>query len=1344
MSEFLQRLLSILSTIFSKMLPLLLCALFLLLLLLGRKGNHKRDERWRNAFYPYFALVFCIAALLGISFVNGLLETFLTNNDVRPYIDKALAWLNLSNVFDYGFLVYKVILINLLLSIAYVAAKFCGIGLKWLASFPVRLILWVVKKLKKQDASSLETVLQEKKKTLAQKYWEIFYQFDAEGRKAYIKPRYIKICKIFRLASYLLLACYFLLMIGIQIPVLRNFSWFPYGFFTDLLNVIYLYPVLSLIVLFEIADFLDGTDTPLETAMHCDDDTGVKAVTDYFQAQKILSATFSDRYVAGFSAPDSSVGSENTDGGKISDVTAQIRAFCQGDPSPEEQTPPTAPAPVNMEKSTEILHLIDSLEKGKDCLADASLYADMGDAFMVYVHLVLCRGDNVLVLCPDDAEVQNASAFITARLHSINQFAPVWIVKTEDQAMQSGDCDVLITTPTRLQDESVLAGQEQFFEHVRLILVPNTVKMLISYAGAFSWLAHCFAGGRLSQAKADGAKGFIVPARPVSYLFLNQGLPEELKNTLESITGRDLSIHECYFSISSTTISLWNEESRKIPSRSQERLFGKKLSSPFIGFMLPLALSSYKLTRTNILLLSSLLPYRDANQILKSRASLVKEYLDDEQGLALFERSISFQGGYEPERDPTVIIEDELRNLPCAVREAGRYHGAQGALVHIVSAPYLLRDFFQSQIKDGTVNFTENSGIFPLYIQSDAVRLKNLCSEFRQTGQITEERLLSALSGIELLGIQKGTALEEALQKFRDYILHEPVKSSLQYDFIFDWEETFNEQRAAFEYKRTVKLRDGVMKRMILSADREAALHFGGTVLRLGYPAENIYQRVLPGQAMVIGGKMFSINDIDLSTGSLYASAAPESLESPTEFIQNREYALTVPAGSGMEEKWGAPSLHYGTARLTVSLLSDMEISVHTTGYYSILPYDSAVRPASMLYQELNQTEMQLVQREIRGPVTIFRLDTQAQADPAKASVLLAVVLQELCKTFFPYCWQEIAVCPIGEGAAEVVNDMPDLLKSIYPTLISFPFRCDPREIGVAIIQDSASDNGIAQTMKKELEKPQSSLLKTVLEYLEWIEEGHIDSRCFLCYGEDKLPECFDLPGLIAALRQLPKPQAVPRLSLEDMRECCCYCGRALGARFFELKDSADRNNRRICQNCKDGLIKDKAELKRLYDQAVQYLTEGFNISLPLDIKVRFASARKIRRKAGTGDERSVLGFAYIKKNEIWVETLAPKANILQVLVHELTHVWQNNSLNFGKTDGQTIMEYKEGHASLMEVRYLFDTGRRIMATRTLQGLQARNDPYGKGFRRLLEELDGDYRHGNPFEHMREKFPRSE
>ena len=135
-------------------------------------------------------------------------------------------------------------------------------------------------------AGGAQAGLEEKKKNLARKYREFFYQFDAEGKKAYIRPRFVKICKIFRLAAYLLMAAYLLLMTAAQLPVVRNFSWFPYAFFTDLLNVIYLYPVISLIVLFEIADFLDGALPDPEESMRYDDDTEAQVIMDYRQAQE--------------------------------------------------------------------------------------------------------------------------------------------------------------------------------------------------------------------------------------------------------------------------------------------------------------------------------------------------------------------------------------------------------------------------------------------------------------------------------------------------------------------------------------------------------------------------------------------------------------------------------------------------------------------------------------------------------------------------------------------------------------------------------------------------------------------------------------------------------------------------------------------------------------------------------------------------------------------------------------------------------------------------------------------------------------------------------------------------
>ena len=1467
MLQLLYNLLSGLYTLLSKTFPLLLCALFPALLVIGRNANAPRAERWKNALNPYLALAFTIVGCSAVLLLNDMID------GLAAYIENALDWLKFTGRPAYALALYKAFLINLVLAAAYVAVKYGGKGLKLLGSAGARLIRWAIDKLKKQDIVVSEEELLQKKQTLSQRYLGLFYDEDPDTGKRTIKLKYIKIKKIFRLASYMLMGLWLLFFLFAQAPVLKSFRWFPYDFVNNTLNAMYLFPVLSLIILFEIADFLDGEEPgevhDITSGFVYDEKTNGMIVADYKKAVKPLKEIFQDRYGADMAAPETIKKPENRETTYKSTLAKKIEQYLKTPPSsPKKDREPLA-AYIAEEDNPGILHLIDSLEMGEDCLVDASLYADLSSSFMVYLNICLCRGENILILCADDLEVQNVSRFIQERLKTVNQFSAAWIIKTEYKAMQSGDCDILITTPTALEDESVQVGQEQFFEHVQMVLVPNTVKMLICYADSFEWLIRSFsASGREyteEESNSTEKDGFYaVSEQHVTLLMLNEGLPAELRKTVSEITGRQLNAYECFYSQATTRIIVWHEEGSKAATRPQERLFGSSFTTPYIGMIVPLGLASYQLTRTNINIISEKLPYRDIMQSMQSHTSVVNEYLQDEQGMVAFTDNMFYQYGHSAERDPVLVMEDDAYNLPSVMRNAARYRGTRAALVHVLSPRYMLRDYFLDRQKGQELDTAGEHGIFPLYSQTDAIKLKEIASEFRHFGYITESRLLDKLKDIEVLGIDPEDELETALEKYRSFILKKDVNRSLQTDYIFEWGERFNSKSTKFEYPRIIRLREGLLKKTIFSLEHEAKLLYGDSQQRLGFAGENIYQHYLPGQAVVCGGTMYRVDRMNVQKGEISAVAAPESMEAPTAFIQNRTYDIHLDLPSEqMEPLWETPKKTYGMAEVRVSTIPDMHIHVKTSGYYSLLSYDPVLRPESIIYNELSEQEIKKSERNLSAPVTVFRMTAPQGTDTQRASQLLAVVMQELMKTFFPFSWQEIAVCPItmvksqnsdkhtaspakgettgtvrrprttaaikktdaeantiqeekcdtvpvplteeevmellyaekaheihllneeerekekereterkrqeetGEDEEQLEEErrrneekqheeanrkekrkqsfykpfvIPELIRKAYPELTEFPFAREENEIGILFIQDSCIDNGIAQSLKKELDQPNSKLMSLARDYLEWVNKGQPSEKNYLYFGYSELPECFDLSGLIDVLDQLPRVESKGKAEIEEIEEGCCYCGCRLGTRYYILKDGIGRGNRKVCEDCFKGRVHKKTELKRIYHEAEKYLQE-FDVEMPKDLKVRFASAKSIRKFIDQGDIRSVLGFARIDKNELWVEIDAPEANIMQTLIHEMTHIWQHMHLDFTKMTVEEAKRLKEGHSSFMEVRYLMDAGKKVMARMTRKNLEKRKDEYGTGFVRMLQELDNDIQGSEPFKHMLEKVP---
>ena len=208
-------------------------------------------------------------------------------------------------------------------------------------------------------------------------------------------------------------------------------------------------------------------------------------------------------------------------------------------------------------------------------------------------------------------------------------------------------------------------------------------------------------------------------------------------------------------------------------------------------------------------------------------------------------------------------------------------------------------------------------------------------------------------------------------------------------------------------------------------------------------------------------------------------------------------------------------------------------------------------------------------------------------------------------------------------------------------------------------------------------------------------------------------------------------------------KKVCCYCGRTVGVRNY-LKDRVGRGDRPICEECAKERNRKPEQMKDIIRQAEEYLKETFEIELPEKLVIQFASAKKLHALAEKDDHRTVLTWVSTnpgRKMRVLVENGAPQINTIAALVRALTQVWQSRFLQFDGKDPDRERLYREGHATYMEVRYLLDSGNRVMARIAKKKLKEENDIYAQGFRKVMEELCNDIQNGNPFDLMLQLFP---
>ena len=170
-------------------------------------------------------------------------------------------------------------------------------------------------------------------------------------------------------------------------------------------------------------------------------------------------------------------------------------------------------------------------------------------------------------------------------------------------------------------------------------------------------------------------------------------------------------------------------------------------------------------------------------------------------------------------------------------------------------------------------------------------------------------------------------------------------------------------------------------------------------------------------------------------------------------------------------------------------------------------------------------------------------------------------------------------------------------------------------------------------------------------------------------------------------------------------------------------------DGRRMCAHCKDHQLTQRDEIKSMFVSTVKALTEGYFITLPKNIHVRFQSADAIARATGGVDGGRILGFYNSANHQLWLEARGPRVAMQGTLIHELTHAWQHDDPTFSRSFQKMLRKYPkgkrelirllllEGHAVFMEIEGMRKMHEKAYADRMHEITMLRSDEYGRGYR---------------------------
>lgn len=993
-------------------------------------------------------------------------------------------------------------------------------------------------------------------------------------------------------------------------------------------------------------------------------------------------------------------------------------------------------------------HVLDQLWRGRDVLLTEADYAGTGPVLFAFIHRVLVDGHTVLVLLPsgrraDPAACAEVEAWIRGGLHGASGGGAAWSLAQFDAYQQrSAVPDVLVAAPEELLGRGVT--QEPWFMRLHAVVILEGARTVFEAPLRTDALL------RVLRHRRPGLQQVVLSADRAA-------LESALRDNLAGNPGEHRPPRpapESAFAV------VWSLES--LPEGRNGRFQDRVLlgsAGADLGAEAVLALPAWR---------DQVLPLYLADQEGLPWAEYVEELDNHRAGLMNPVPASALAGSaHETVRVPAlphllprrarafVLARDRDHNLVTALR-TWLPLGTESAFVHVVSPPYLLRDYLAANLE----YFVQAPllALSPRIADSRLVVALTLLERLT-TGVLTEHEVLR-----ELRAVLPGAAhVEEALARlFRDVLGVDPLEMNLlgvkrrtRYD---EGQDAFVEELA---YRLSPEIREYdalAWLRRIRIVDRGE--HELGWIEQ-----DRLYQTYLPGQVHAFRGKPFRVEWVDADSGIVWVdhdTAGEYAVYRPVRRVdlsavraseQRANQERRVSGGWAIEA-----ALCRGTFRVRTggyyAFTGDVRLADHGGDFRELAPDQVPERA----YADGRMLRMRFTPL---GPLSAKGRDRLADT--------LAVLFQEAFRTLFPETHPFLLAC--APGSADRWTAAP--LRALMPLMGADPDpplaeAAPPGETrGAPIVLYFLEDAHAPMGLVLSLFDRRGDVLALLEDYLAWVVEDEqrteetwrrprLERDRYLRFGGDAPLPGLDLRNAHAVLHSLLQGRNPRR----DERRAffrgerkgadagaagarqCDFCGRMMPEAEFERLD----DGRERCADCRRTAVDSLDALKRVFKEGRQFLVHHLGEKIRRDVHVEFASAAQVMEAGGKPfmptkefDMRST-GIARRDGNDfsILVENGQPYHTTLAVIVHELTHIWQFTYLDYERMQEEHGLLLTEGHAQWAALTCLRRGG---LAPEWVDAEERRDDEYGHGYR-LIQEYERRHAHlGDVFDILLHLYP---
>ena len=1076
---------------------------------------------------------------------------------------------------------------------------------------------------------------------------------------------------------------------------------------------LYMIPVVTWFVLDQIVIFLQADPTPEEPELeteenrlaHYGDYKKLIAVyDDLFGGQALIS------YYINESVPASGLFSGPTDEQKSRAANPELlEAVCRGVSRMVDPLPP---------------HFVDALVdliNGKSIAVFDSLSGEFLLFYLTYMQNNLFLRRKALIVCDSDGQIKQIVRQFCEVFRRLNKSHEIWHIRDLDemQLADPDDTDILVCTEEQLLANDIDKRFPAFYGALHDVLVIHPYDIMCrSNPFAFRFYN--------ALLKKNAQFAFLVPENNRD---MDTGLEARLNHA-------NIELYNNFNEEAGACILCWRAES----FFKTQQAFSMDLYHDFgLGYTISLIAIKNGVSRIYMHAPGTvpLQSYADSAKYYLDR--LTKDYFNVDnvslESTVVHNPIVAFQA-----KDLSFdIYYDAYNNLLNVAMQALSGCAEITSMVHILSRPYMLREYFADHLDAFVHNDKGMQMIVPVHYFDLKAPAVALLIRLREKGMTIEE----VLSYMSAFGVNDKN-VEELLAIAIGAVFGPNVYTHIYSYFSFGPKEEVRFLNDRYHYTRTVRLTNEAIYQKACAFTENNVVIKGADIREvLPVPKSSVYNRFLPQQRFSYGGKRYEISEI--KNGELIVRSE-ESVEREKEYTNLFDLPSAV-CEAEILRTW-KPNPYYRrdlfrarvTRRITgyFTHIKGLDFSGDNTVYVPLEPNVEETKEVVCLRLKLTFPFRRVYNRAAAMLTVLMRGILESAAPKNYRDILVVTRLGEhpFEESLFDDAppMKALRKDPVpADWLASGDYDLPlsrDLLR-LFPAFGETNFdENNENEVNLYLIDFSENGSHILAGVAEETTR----LFNVLYGYLDWTVKNPQLRHSYLRMGYHQIPEIFEMPAVYDCLQRIAdrapdvSGHLRGKLVAFDLSENvhCSFCGRSIAVSSWKFDDE-----RIMCEDCRRHCTTERREIQILLRRAYETLENTYGIQLPSGIKIKFKSAASIRKAAGSVQNGRILGFYSFEHKEIWVERGGPEPCVLSTLMHELTHAWQHANIDTNRL----ALKYIEGHSTYVEIECTRLMKQSVYANFWEASVLAGDDVYAQGLRywkdRLKTESDK-----NVFHHM--------